>query len=117
LASNQVELSGANDMDEQQQNHVEANKPTRLLTKAQVLELVPVTYPTIWSWMRLGKFPRSREMSPDRVVWFEEEILAWKKSMPVRRLLGEAGAVERKVRNPNGNRRRGAKKKSRRGVK
>jgi hypothetical protein len=32
----------------------------RFLTKAQVMERIHISGPTIWLWMRQGKFPRSR---------------------------------------------------------
>jgi predicted DNA-binding transcriptional regulator AlpA len=31
----------------------------RLMTKAEVLAVMNVSYPTIWAWMRDRKFPRS----------------------------------------------------------
>ncbi len=34
----------------------------RLISKLQVLDRVGVSYPTLWQWMRQGKFPRSREL-------------------------------------------------------
>jgi predicted DNA-binding transcriptional regulator AlpA len=37
-------------------------KKPRIVSKPEVLDRVGVTYPTIWTWMREGKFPRSREL-------------------------------------------------------
>src|SRR5262245_58330258 len=34
------------------------------LSKAQVLKKVPVTAPTLWAWVRAGKFPKPRDISP-----------------------------------------------------
>jgi predicted DNA-binding transcriptional regulator AlpA len=62
--------------------------PPRLLTKAQVLALVPVTFPTIWAWMRAGKFPRAKIIGT-RSVWVEAEIYAWIAARPQRPLKGD----------------------------
>jgi predicted DNA-binding transcriptional regulator AlpA len=32
----------------------------RLLDKSQICKIANVTYPTVWAWMRAGKFPRAR---------------------------------------------------------
>lgn len=57
----------------------------KFLSRAQVLDLVPVTYPTLWHWMRAGKFPLARAMAGgSRSVWLEHEVLAWLAAQPVR---------------------------------
>jgi prophage regulatory protein len=55
-----------------------------LLSKAQVLKKIPVTAPTLWAWVRAGKFPRPRAISPNKTVWIEAEIDAWIRAQPVR---------------------------------
>lgn len=42
----------------------------RLIKKAELLELVGASYPTIWRWMRDGAFPRS-------VILGERHFLYW----------------------------------------
>ena len=37
-----------------------ASTQPRLISKAEVLDRIGVTYPTLWVWMRRGVFPRSR---------------------------------------------------------
>jgi predicted DNA-binding transcriptional regulator AlpA len=65
------------------------SKPkARIVSKPEVLERVGVTYPTIWTWMREGKFPRSRELG-GKSCWLEHEIEEWILSRPVRRLKGD----------------------------
>ena len=64
---------------------------TRLLTKAEVLAVVGVTYPSVWAWMRNGSFPRSRVVG-GRSMWRSDEIDAWLAGLPVRRLKGDADA-------------------------
>jgi prophage regulatory protein len=66
---------------------VAANQ-VRLISKPEVLDRVGVTFPTIWKWMREGKFPRSRELG-GKVAWIESEVEAWIASLPVRRLKGD----------------------------
>ena len=58
--------------------------PLVLLSKAQVLKKVPVTAPTLWSWVRQGKFPKPRAISPNKTVWIEAEVDAWIRTQPVR---------------------------------
>lgn len=55
----------------------------RLLNKKQVLALVPVTFPTLWAWMRRGEFPAARTVG-DRPVWLESEVAEWLNSRPLR---------------------------------
>jgi predicted DNA-binding transcriptional regulator AlpA len=54
------------------------------LSKAQVLKKVPVTAPTLWAWVRAGKFPRPRAISDNKTVWIEAEVDAWMQSRPHR---------------------------------
>ena len=62
---------------------------TRLLSKAEVLAIANVTYPTLWAWMRAGRFPRSR-IAGGRSMWRSDEIDAWLAGLPIRRLKGDA---------------------------
>jgi predicted DNA-binding transcriptional regulator AlpA len=64
----------------------------RLLSKAEVLERVGRTYPTIWLWERQGKFPRARNLA-GRPAWLESEIEDWINALPVRRLKGDDDAA------------------------
>ena len=69
--------------------HVEAaSDGCRLLSKPEVLDRVGVTFPTLWKWMREGKFPRSRELG-GKAAWIEAEVEAWIAALPVRRLKGD----------------------------
>ena len=64
-----------------------------LLGKRQVLAITNVTFPTIWLWMRAGKFPRSRVVG-GKSMWLSSEIEAWLASLPVRKLKGDAPEVQ-----------------------
>ena len=82
----------ANAFTGQEQEQQEVLLPTRLLSKAQVLARVPVTFPTLWAWMRKGEFPRARSIG-GKSVWIESEIEAWIAARPVRKLKGDGEAV------------------------
>jgi predicted DNA-binding transcriptional regulator AlpA len=60
----------------------------RLLSKSEVLAITSVTFPTIWSWMRAGTFPRSRVVG-GKSMWRSDEIDAWLAALPVRALKGD----------------------------
>jgi predicted DNA-binding transcriptional regulator AlpA len=54
-----------------------------LLTMKKVLERVPASRPTIWTWVRRGQFPAPRQVG-GRSFWVESEIDAWRRLMPER---------------------------------
>jgi prophage regulatory protein len=51
--------------------------PRRMLSEKQVLEIVPVGRTTLYRMEKAGRFPKSTYISPNRRVWFENEIVAW----------------------------------------
>jgi predicted DNA-binding transcriptional regulator AlpA len=53
----------------------------RLLSRPEVLDIIGVSYPTLWLWMRQGRFPRSRSLG-GKVAWLKSEIAAWMHSLP-----------------------------------
>jgi predicted DNA-binding transcriptional regulator AlpA len=59
-----------------------------LLSKREVLAIANVSYPTLWSWMRAGTFPRSRVVG-GKSMWFSTDIEAWLAGLPVRKLKGD----------------------------
>jgi predicted DNA-binding transcriptional regulator AlpA len=68
----------------------------RLLSKSEVLAITGVSYPTIWAWMRAGKFPRSRIVG-GKSMWLSTEIEEWLAALPVRPLKGDASAKEEAI--------------------
>ena len=69
----------------QANNDAAAVQPTLVfLTKAEVLRRIPITGPTLWSWVRAGKFPRPRAISPNKTVWVAAEVDAWMQARPHR---------------------------------
>ena len=55
--------------------------PRRMLSEKQVLAIVPVGRTTLYRMERAGRFPRSTYISPNRRVWFEDEIVAWQEAV------------------------------------
>jgi predicted DNA-binding transcriptional regulator AlpA len=67
--------------------------PSGLLTKKQVLERAGgVSFPTLWKWMRAGKFPRARTAGNLKSVWLESEVEAWMSALPLSRLKDDSEA-------------------------
>jgi predicted DNA-binding transcriptional regulator AlpA len=69
--------------------HAARAPPARLLSKREVLAIVGVSYPTLWSWMRQGKFPRSRVVG-GKSMWLITDIETWLAALSVRKLKGDA---------------------------
>jgi predicted DNA-binding transcriptional regulator AlpA len=70
-----------------------AQAPLRLIGKAEILEITGVTFPTIWSWMRKGQFPRCYVIgrsSNAKSAWRSDDIAKWLAALPVRPLKGDA---------------------------
>ncbi|WLA85596.1 MULTISPECIES: helix-turn-helix transcriptional regulator [Bradyrhizobium] len=58
-----------------------SSRPRRMMSEAQVLTIVPVGRSTLWRMEKAGRFPRSTYISPNRRVWFEDEIVAWQSAV------------------------------------
>lgn len=58
----------------------------RLLSRAEVLDMVGVTYPGLWKMIRRGDFPPAREITKTRIGWLASEVREWMESRPVRKL-------------------------------
>jgi prophage regulatory protein len=66
-------------------NDAAAEQPTLVfLSKQQVLQKIPITPPTLWAWVRAGKFPRPRAISPNKTVWVAAEVDEWMQARPLR---------------------------------
>jgi len=99
LAANsqhQVEAALADDLGDAQHTRQRAHRARgppslllRLLTKPEVLLIAGgVSYPTLWSWMRAGRFPRSRVVD-GKSMWRSDEVQVWLDALPVRWLKGD----------------------------
>jgi len=66
----------------------------RLLSKSEILQLVPFSFPTIWKMMISGRFPKPR-ICGGKSAWLSTEISAWMIALPTRPLKGDALAEEK----------------------
>ncbi|WOH60341.1 helix-turn-helix transcriptional regulator [Bradyrhizobium sp. BWC-3-1] len=57
------------------------SRPRRMLDEKQVLEIIPVGRTTLYRMEKSGRFPKSTYISPNRRVWFEDEIIAWQNAV------------------------------------
>lgn len=55
----------------------------RLLNKKQVLQIVKVTWPTLWKMIRALKFPQPVDIN-GRPYWREDDLSEWQNSLPRR---------------------------------
>jgi predicted DNA-binding transcriptional regulator AlpA len=70
--------------------------PPRLIDKNELLRRVPFTFPTIWTWMRAGTFPRSRHTG-GKTTWVESEVNEWILNRPIQKLKGDDAKIEAKA--------------------
>ena len=56
-------------------------RPRTMLSEEQVLAIVPVSPSTLSRMEKEGHFPKSTYISPNRRVWFEDEIVAWQNAV------------------------------------
>jgi prophage regulatory protein len=60
----------------------EKRGPRRMLMLDQVLELVPVGRTTLMRMIDRKEFPGGHFISPNKRVWYVDEIEAWQRSLP-----------------------------------
>jgi prophage regulatory protein len=53
----------------------------RMMRLAQVLEVVPVSGVTLWRMEKSGRLPKGTFISPNKKVWYEDEIIAWQREV------------------------------------
>lgn len=58
----------------------------RILPWSQVKIIAGLSRTTIWRMQRTGDFPAAVQVSPNRVGWWQSELLAWKRARTPRRL-------------------------------
>ena len=63
-----------------------------MLNEKQVLKIIPISASTLYRMEKIGRFPKSTYVSPNRRLWFEDEVVAWQASINGRRR-GRRGAV------------------------
>ena len=66
---------------EQEDRAPDKARPRRMLSEKQVLEIVPVGRTTLYRMEKTGRFPRSTYISPNRRVWYEDQVVAWQNAV------------------------------------
>lgn len=59
----------------------DTSQPRRMLNQEQVLQIVPVSPVTLWRMEKKGFFPKSTYISPNRRVWYMDEITRWQEEV------------------------------------
>lgn len=54
-----------------------SDEPSPLMTLPEVVALTTLSKPTIYTYIRDGRFPRQVRIGPNRVVWRRAEVLRW----------------------------------------
>jgi prophage regulatory protein len=57
------------------------DRPRRMLNEKQVLAIVPLGRSTLLRMEREGKFPKSTYISPNRRIWYEDQIVNWQNAV------------------------------------
>nr|WP_315051751.1 AlpA family phage regulatory protein [uncultured Brevundimonas sp.] len=58
----------------------------RILPWSQVKVISGLSRTTVWRLQKTGDFPASVQVSPNRVGWWQSELLEWKRARTPRRL-------------------------------
>jgi prophage regulatory protein len=66
---------------ELQERALDVSGPRRMLNQEQVLQIVPVSPVTLWRMEKKGLFPKSTYISPNRRIWFADEIIRWQEEV------------------------------------
>jgi predicted DNA-binding transcriptional regulator AlpA len=64
-----------------QEAALDTSPPRRMLNQEQVLKIVPVSPVTLWRMEKKGLFPKSTYISPNRRVWYQDEIVRWQEEV------------------------------------
>ena len=54
-----------------------------MLSRKQVVARTGLSAVTIWRRIKVGDFPKPRQLTPNRIGWPEAEIEVWEQSRPV----------------------------------
>ena len=60
---------------------MDKSRPRRMLNEKQVLDIVPLSRTTLYRMEKAGRFPKSTYISPNRRVWYEDEVIAWQRAV------------------------------------
>jgi prophage regulatory protein len=53
----------------------------QMLSEAEVLRLVPISRTTLYRMEKSGRFPKSTYITPNRRIWFADEIISWQNAV------------------------------------
>jgi prophage regulatory protein len=53
----------------------------RMLNEKQVLAIVPLGRSTLLKLESQGKFPKSTYISPNRRIWYEDQVVGWQNTV------------------------------------
>ena len=53
----------------------------KMLNEAQVLEIMPYSPATLLRMEKAGRFPRGTFVSPNRKIWWLDEVIAWQREI------------------------------------
>jgi predicted DNA-binding transcriptional regulator AlpA len=56
-------------------------EPRKMLTEAEVLDLIRVGRTTLYNLIKIGAFPPGVYVSSNRRLWFADKIAAWQKAL------------------------------------
>ena len=65
----------------QQDPPASGGEPRKMLTEAEVLSLVPVGRTTLYRMCKAGRFPKGTYVSPNRRLWFQDQVVAWQNAV------------------------------------
>jgi len=54
-----------------------------MIRERELLRRVPLCRQTIWRKEQAGDFPKRRQLGPNAVAWFEDEVEAWLNARPI----------------------------------
>ena len=75
-------MAGANREEaETEDGATDKSRPRRMLNEKQVLDIVPLSRTSIYRLEKAGRFPKSTYISPNRRVWYEDEVIAWQRAV------------------------------------
>ncbi len=57
----------------------------KMLNERQIVEILPVSPVTLWRMERDGRFPRGTFISPNKKIWWADEVAAWQRKVDGRR--------------------------------
>jgi len=81
-----VSLACGSETHDQAKVGLAGGAPRVMLSEKQLMTLVPLSRSTIWRMEKKGTFPRSTYISPNKRLWFQDEIAAWQNAVDERDL-------------------------------